>query len=256
MKGGNSALGDFIRSRRERLDPDALGLATLRRRRTPGLRREEVAEAAGISVEWYVKLEQGRAVTPPAPTINALADALRLDPAERSHLRGLAGMAAAEPFVRERVPPQLRRLVQALRMPAYISGQRWDLLAWNTAAVDLFGDFGEIPVGNRNILLYALTDPRAKALFGAGWTVEARRMVALFRASYDLWSGDPAFTELVVRVRDGCTPFASWWRTHDIRAPVSGTKTLHTGIGVRRFEYATFQANDDPKLRLALYTAT
>lgn len=249
----NAALGDFLRSRRERMSAEALGLATIRRRRTPGLRREEVADAAGISVEWLVKLEQGRAVSPPASTVAALAAALRLDPIERAHLRRLAGAGDPPPFVRERVPTALRHLVWSLPHPAYVTGRRWDLLAWNAGAVDLFGDFGAIARDNRNILLFALTDPRARMLFGSGWATEAKRMVALFRSTFDLFAGDPAFLDLVDRVRTGCPAFDGWWREHDVRAPSSGTKTLTVAGSRRRFRYTTFQANDDPALKLAIY---
>ena len=108
-------LGDFLRSRRERLNPDALGLATLRRRRTPGLRREEVAERAGIGVDWYIRLEQGRAEGPSATTIDALARALCLAPAEHAHLRALARLPARGPFMRETVPDTIRQIVASMK---------------------------------------------------------------------------------------------------------------------------------------------
>ena len=251
----NAALGSFLRARRERLDPAALGLASLRRRRTPGLRREEVAEAAGISVEWLVKLEQGRAVAPPPATLAALTRALRLDDVDRTHLRRLAG-GGAEPFVRERVPAGLRALVAGLAQPAYVTGRRWDLLAWNAAAREVFGDVAALPPARRDILLYVLTDPGARALFGPGWAVEARRMVALFRATFDLFADDPAFLSLVSEICAGCPAFEGWWRDHDVRAPVSGSKTLHGAAGARRYGYATFQCNDDPALKLAIYASS
>src|SRR5262250_2623946 len=113
-------LGDFLRSRRDRLTPKAVGLAPGRRRRTPGLRREEVAELAGIGVDWYVRLEQGRSVTPSVGTVDALARALRLGKAEHAHLRALARGAGRRPFVRETVPEVIRRLVESLDRPAYV----------------------------------------------------------------------------------------------------------------------------------------
>jgi transcriptional regulator with XRE-family HTH domain len=249
----NTALGDFLRSRRERLSPEALGLSSIRRRRTPGLRREEVADAAGISVEWYVKLEQGHAVAPPGRTVDALAGALRLDNTDRNHLHRLAGTDVKSPFVREQVPAALKRLVDRLPYPAYLTGRRFDVLAWNAATNDLIADFSAKPVEDRNILLFVLTDPAAKALFGNGWAAEAKRVVALFRSSFDLFANEPAFTELVTRVRANCRPFSGWWADHDIRAPSSGIKMLHTPEGTRRLEYSTFQANDDPALKLAIY---
>src|SRR5689334_19053466 len=129
---------DFLRPRRERLSPEALGLATGRRRRAAGLRREEVAELAGIGVEWYIRLEQGRTVSPSVTTIDALARALKLSKAEHAHLRALARDADRRAFAVEVVPDQIRRLLDGLNQPAYITGRRWDLLAWNKVAEEIF----------------------------------------------------------------------------------------------------------------------
>lgn len=115
-------------------------------------------------------------------------------------------------------------------------------------------DFAQIAAEDRNILLYVLTDPRGRVLFGEHWAGEARRMVALFRATHDLWADDPAFADLVTRIRSGCREFDVWWTEHNVGAAVSGTKTLyHPARGRRCFAYTTFQANDDPRLKLAVY---
>ena len=250
-----SELGNFLRSRRERLNPKAIGLPGGRRRRTPGLRREEVAELAGIGVDWYVRLEQGRSVSPSTTTIDALARALRLGKAEHAHLRALARDNGRRAFVRETVPATIQRLVASLNQPAYVTGRRWDLLAWNAAATDLFSVFESSAEADRNILLFMLTDLDARRLFGSTWADEARRMVAQFRATHDLWAGDPAFLDLLDRLRQGCPEFVGWWEAHDIRSAISGQKLLlHPAKGWLRFEYATFQANDDPALKLAIYT--
>ncbi|WBO22899.1 helix-turn-helix domain-containing protein [Sphingomonas abietis] len=251
---GNRQLGEFLRSRRARLRPEDIGLLSQRRRRTPGLRREEVAQLAGISVEWYVKLEQGRAVSPSAATIAALGEALRLDKIEQTHLLALAESAGRKPFAIEVVPETIIHVVASLPQPAYVTGQRWDILAWNDAAAELFTDFERIPAEDRNILLYVLADPAGRRLFGASWAQEARRMVSLFRVAHDLWAGDPAFATLVETLGARCPEFGVWWTSHDIGAPVSGTKTLHHPVrGELRFDFATFQANDDPALKLAIY---
>ncbi len=251
---GNRALGAFLRSRRAKLQPGDVGLGAGRARRTPGLLREEVAGLANISTEWYVRLEQGRAVSPSAATVEALAGALRLDAGERRRLHSLARGSAREPFVRETVPDVLRRVVEGLPGPAYVTGQRWDVLAWNAAASDLLTDFGLRTTGERNILLFMFTDGEARRLFGDGWAEEARRMLSLFRATHDLWPDDPSFTGLVGRLRAGCAEFGPWWADHDVALPRSGSKRLHLGMGgTALYEYATFQANDDPALKLALY---
>ncbi|MGQ7933909.1 helix-turn-helix transcriptional regulator [Paraburkholderia sp. D1E] len=246
--------GDFLRSRRKKLTPDAAGLNDGRRRRTPGLRREEVAELAGIGVDWYVRLEQGRVVSPSESTLDALAQALRLDKAEAAHLRALARRDEPRAFVRESVPPTIERLVASLDLPAYVTGRRWDLLAWNAAAEDLLG-FNRLAEADRNILIYMFIEPEARRLFAASWSDEAHRMIALFRASHDLHAGDPAFVALVERLCANSGEFAKWWSTHDVRSGVSGQKVfVHAQRGTQRYEYSTFQANDDPALKLAIYT--
>lgn len=251
---GNRPFGDFLRSRRIRLQHNPLGDST-RRRRTPGLKREEVAQRAGISAEWYVKLEQGRAVSPSAQTVEALGRALQLDRVEMAHLRALAASGGRQPFRREDTPDALRRILANLAEPAYLTGQRWDVLAWNDAATALFGDFGRLAPDDRNILFWMFTDPAAKRVFDKTWADEARRMISLFRAAHDLWPGDLAFVDLVERIRTSCSEFDAWWSEHSISAPVSGTKHLsHPTLGLVHYEYASFQANDDPALKLALYT--
>jgi transcriptional regulator with XRE-family HTH domain len=249
-----SEFGDFLRSRRERLSPDEVGLRSNRRRRTPGLRREEVAELAGIGVDWYVRLEQGRTVSPSDATLNALASALRLGKVEAAHLRALARNGAQQPLAPETVPPAIERLVTNMNLPAYVTGRRWDILLWNAAAADIFG-FDKLADSDRNILVFMFIGADARRLFGRTWTDEARRMIALFRATHDLHAADPAFIELVERLRADSPEFAKWWDAHDIRGGTSGKKVLvDPKRGAQRYEYATFQANDDVALRLSIYT--
>jgi len=248
-----SELGDFLRSRREKLSPKVVGLPPGRRRRTPGLRREEVAELAGIGVDWYIRLEQGRSVSPSVTTVDALARALRLGKAEHAHLRALTQGGDRRPFVPEVVPDAVRRTVENLNLPAYVTGRRWDVLAWNKAADDILG-FSRLPEADRNRLISVLTNPATRRLFGSGWADEARRMVAQFRATHDLWAGDPAFRDLLARLREGCPEFEGWWSAHDISGSVAGRKSFnHPKKGRLRFEYASFQANDDPALKLVIY---
>ncbi len=250
----SSELGDFLRSRRARLSPEAVGLPSGRRRRTPGLRREEVAQLAGIGVDWYIRLEQGRTVSPSATTVDALSRALRLNPVEEAHLRALTRNAERQPFAREVVPESLLRTVEALNVPAYVTGRRWDVLCWNSAAAEIFA-FDRVPEEDRNTLILVLTNPKTRRLFGTGWAEEAKRMVAQFRATHDLRAWDPAFADLVKRLRAGCPEFAAWWEAHDLRETVAGQKQLtHPRKGALRLQYTSFQANDDPGLRLVIYT--
>ena len=250
----NKPLGDFLRSRRHRLDPAALGLEPAPRRRAPGLRREEVAARAGISCEWYVKLEQGREVSASAGTIAALARALVLDDGEVAHLRRLAGRGPLTPFVRETVPEIIDLIIRSLPEPAYMTGARWDVLTWNAAADRLFG-FSTMAEVERNILRYMLAAPAARALFGAGWAAEAQRMIALFRTTYDQLGGDPAFQEMVTDLSAISAEFREWWSSHHVATPSAGLKVLSLKAGGREtYAYASLQANDDPRLKLALYT--
>ena len=249
----NHELADFLKSRRQRMTPTE-NLAAHRRRRVSGLRREEVAQRADISVEWYIKLEQGRAVLPSESTLLALAKALELTDVEQRHLRRLVSREDRLPHIIERVPVTLVQVIENLSGPAYITGKRWDILAWNGAAVRLFG-FDVLPEGQRNILLFVIASPAAKELFGTTWEVEAKRMVSLFRAEYDVWAGDPSFEDLIAQCRAACPQFEDWWTSHDIGAPVSGTKHLHHPLeGHHRYAYSTFYSTDDPALKLALYS--
>jgi len=249
-----AAFGNFLRSRREKLTPKAVGLPIGRRRRTLGLRREEVAELAGIGVDWYIRLEQGRTVNPSTATVDALARALRLSKTEHAHLKALARDADRRPFVREQVPEHLRRMVESLNQPAYITGRRWDVLVWNAAAEAIFA-FGRLADDERNTLLAMLTNSRSRELFGAAWKDEAKRMVAQFRTTHDLWAGDPAFIDLLARLKQGCREFTAWWEMHDIGNVSGGRKSLHhPKRGRLQLQYASFQANDDPALKLIICT--
>lgn len=248
----NKPLGEFLRSHRLKLDPERFGIRRARTRRTPGLRREEVAELAGISTEWYVKLEQGRAASPSGPTLAALGRALALDALETEHLRGLAAGVARPAFEREAVPEALARMLADYPHPAYITGERWDLLAFNAEADALFS-FGRLGPDERNLLVYMLGE-EARGVFGASWPSEARRIVSLFRPIYDRRAGDPAFESLVARLHEAAPEFAGWWRDHRIDVPTVRVKALHCRArGVARYDVASFQWVDRPALRLALY---
>jgi transcriptional regulator with XRE-family HTH domain len=246
-------LGDFLRKRRERLAPATVGLMSGPRRRAPGLRREEVAELAGISTAWYTWLEQGRTINPSLKVLDALARALRLERHERSHLIRLAQPAPSAPVLREEVPGALRRVLQGYRWAAYVAGRHWDVLAWNDAARELLIDFDQSPEEERNILRYMFLDPRVQDLF-VDWKTHARHMVAQFRRNVARYAEDRRLVELVATLRSGSRHFDAWWTDHDVNARVSGTVALrHPRAGELLFEYAELRSNDALDMRLIMY---
>jgi transcriptional regulator with XRE-family HTH domain len=246
-------LGEFLRQRRERSGPADFGIKDAGRRRTPGLRREEVAELAGISTDWYVRLEQGRESLPSKVTVEKLAEALRLSAAELAHVLRLAVGSTGRVFKREAVPPHLAALVEELPTPAYVIGARCDLLCWNAAAVRLFRDFSKIPVPQRNTLFQLFTSPEVRSRYPK-WEEDARSALESFRITYDFWSHSPEFNELVDELNAASPEFARWWQAHEIRPKPSGKKVMtHPKLGRVTVLYSTFQANDNPDLRLVLY---
>lgn len=254
MATPKNELGNLLRSRRRALSPAELGITDMSRRKTPGLRREEVAELAGISVDWYTRLEQGRDVTPSPGTLAALARALRLSRDETEHMKSLSLRAQPLRFERETVPETLRTLLAQVEVPAYVTGRRWDVLAWNGHAVDLMTDFSKYEEEERNILHYMLTDQDVRAMF-VDWEHEARRMISQFRAMYDAFCDDPAFARLVSTLKARSAEFRAWWQAHEVRPPTAGEKRLrHPRLGDISVEYVTFQASQDPALKLVLYT--
>jgi transcriptional regulator with XRE-family HTH domain len=254
MRPSQSELGRFLRSRREAIKPEALGLPTGGRRRTPGLRRDEVAERADISVDWYIRLEQGRPVSPSRQTVDAIANALRLDAVETAHLYALTGIAPAQGEGDNSVPASVRRMIDRLQMPAYVTNRLGDVLHWNAAADDLFG-FSEVSGEDRNVYAGMFLRPATRKLFGTGWDAEAKRMLAEFRPVYDVNASDPRFLRLVGRLQAGSTAFAKWWDLHDIKTGGAGRKTLYPPSGGKaKYEYVALQATENPGLKVVIYS--
>jgi transcriptional regulator with XRE-family HTH domain len=250
-------LADFLRQRRASIQPEEVGLPGGGRRRTPGLRREEVAQLAGVGTTWYTWLEQGRDVRASMEVLEAIASALRLTPAERTHLV-LLGRGEQPPPRRapaERVSPTLRRLVENLGSnPAFILGQRWDYLAWNRAATVLLGDFGAVPKPERNHVWLTFMDPARRELFH-DWKRSIRLLVARFRADSAHHVGDPSFEELVAALRASSPEFCKLWKRHEVAGTGVGRKEVdHPIAGRLVFEHAVFNPAEAPEQRLVLYT--
>jgi transcriptional regulator with XRE-family HTH domain len=250
-------LADFLRHRREALKPEDVGLANGGRRRTPGLRREEVAQLAGVGTTWYTWLEQGRDVRASLDVLEALARALRLNQAERSHLIMLGRGEEAPPCKSpvERVSPTLRRLIENLGPnPAYILGRRWDYLAWNDAAVALLGDLGAVPRAARNHAWLTFTDPARREMF-TDWERSSRTLVAKFRADSARHLGDPTFESLIAALRRSSPEFARAWARHEVSRGGEGRKDLrHPLAGMMSFSHAVFHPAEKLDQRLILYS--
>jgi transcriptional regulator with XRE-family HTH domain len=234
-----------------------VGLPNGGRRRTPGLRREEVALLAGVGSTWYTWLEQGRDVRASLDVLEAIAKALRLTPAERTHLVLLGRGEEAPPCKTptERVTPTLRRLIENLgAAPAVVMGRRWDYLAWNRAASAVFGDYGSIPKAARNHLWLMFMDPSRRQLF-ADWERGSGIAVAKFRADSARHLGDPAFEELIEALRNSSPEFCKAWQRHEVARTGEGRKEIrHPEMGTLVFEHAVFNPVEAPEQRLILYT--
>ena len=250
------ALADFLRKRRARLSPVDVGLPPGVRRRTPGLRREEVAQLANIGTSWYIWLEQGRDVHPSAQVLESLAQALRLTLNERRHLFLLAGQPLpphAFP-VEEPVSPVLQRVLADLNpAPAYVMGRRWDYLAWNKAADALFAiSTAPAPYG-RNLIWRRFTNPAMRER--PDWEQMVRGTLAEFRTAHARYPGDRWFEELIEDLKRVSPEFCRWWPHHDASSSLDGHKRMeHPTLGHLEFEHTTLQVPSDPDVRVMIYT--
>ncbi|MDC0710557.1 helix-turn-helix transcriptional regulator [Stigmatella sp. ncwal1] len=251
-------LARFLRSRRERVRPADVGLPAGSRRRTPGLRREEVAQLADVGVSWYTWLEQGRDIHVSEPLLERLARALRLTPTERAHLFELAhGRPAALPVSSPAtVRGVLQRILDAHPFPALVSTRRWDVLAWNAAAAILYGDFGRFPAGRRNGLWLMFMDPERRARMPS-WEADARRTVAGFRLDAARAANRREFDALAAELARVSPEFARFWGEHDVAESPAGSKVLvHPDVGELEFEHVTlhYAEPEGHVLRVSLYT--
>jgi transcriptional regulator with XRE-family HTH domain len=252
-------LGDLLRSRRERLQPSDVGLPPGVRRRTRGLRREEVAQLAAISSTYYTVLEQGRDGRPSRQVLDALATALRLDSTERAHIHELIHGAppAQTRAVFESLPPALLALLDRLDpCPAYVTGRRWDVLASNRAARALWTDWLIRPPEDRNLLWWMFTDPEAREVM-VDWSAEASALLGRFRAATARHPGDAGFTELLERLHVASPEVRDWWPQHTVTPMSSGTKRLrHPVLGELELHHVVLQLADDPEQKLVTFEAT
>jgi transcriptional regulator with XRE-family HTH domain len=249
-------LADFLRSRRARIAPEDVGLAPGRRRRTPGLRREEIAELASVGVTWYTWLEQGRAINPSAEVVEAIATALRLDDAEVDHLHTLAGTQHQVPLDGPRcVGPDVRAILAALEpCPALVVNGRYDILAWNRPEAALVGDLGALPEHERNVLWLAFTNPAWRSLL-VDYDDDTRRMVARFRSHMSRHLGEPAWQAQLARLNAASPLFRELWERHEVSGISKKTKRfLHPVVGLVSLDHTVLRVADVPDVELRVYT--
>lgn len=252
-------LGSFLRSRRERLQPQDLGLPAGTRRRTPGLRREEVAVLAHISTEYYVRLEQGRAPRPSAEVLSGIVEALRLTDAEADHLHLLAGTAPKRDGLHRRdVRPSILALLERLPQTAgFVVSAAFEVLAWNPLAAALMEDFGALSVEERNLARRAFPAPgRTTNLFGVSDATEFRHVVVMkLRTTLATYPTDPAVTGLVDELRAASPDFERLWERHDVQAAPMITKTFrHPAVGEIALDCDSLALTDRDQ-NLVLYSA-
>ncbi|WP_127933182.1 helix-turn-helix domain-containing protein [Nonomuraea polychroma] len=255
----SSGVSDFLRSRRARLNPEEAGLpADGRIRRVPGLRRDEVARLAGVSVEYYTRLEQGRAANPSAEVLDNLARALRLDATEREHLLDLLARPAparrASPAPPQRVRPGLHLMLETLQhVPAFVLGRRTDVLAANRLARMVITDFEAMPAPQRNMARYYLLDPEARERVG-DWEQVAAETVAVLRLEAGRYPDDRRLSDLVGELMVRSPEFPAWWNDHRVLRRTHGVKRYqHPDVGELVFAYESLQPPGDPDQTLCVY---
>src|SRR5215470_18056047 len=250
------ALASFLRTRRARLSQAEVGLPARSRHRTPGLRREDVAELANIGVSWYTSLEQGKDVHPSKPVLESIAQALKLTHAEEKYLFRLSGHAlpVKAPPEEEEVPPELRRVVDVLTPhPALVIGRRWDILFRNRAADLVFCLDEPCPPHSLNVVWRSFQ--RQGHALDLDWEVQARNLVAHFRADYASSPGDASFEALLHDLQRMSPCFREWWEHHEIRGVPNGPRSMmHPVLGLLEFDQmqTAFSAN----LRMHIYAAS
>ncbi|HEY4090471.1 MAG TPA: helix-turn-helix transcriptional regulator [Luteibacter sp.] len=250
-----NALGHFLRDRRARLDPVTFGFAP-GRRRTPGLRREEVAQRSNISPTWYTWLEQGRGGAPSTDVLNRLASGLMLTEFEREHMFILALGHPPEPRYKEPegITPRLQRVLDALpTSPAILRTATWDVVAWNRAAATVLTDYSTLPRESRNILRLMFLNPRVRVAQD-DWLRVAQFVVASFRADAARAGATAEITQLVEELSGNSPEFEALWRNNDIASHGDGLKRLHHPVlGPIELEFSTFAVEGRPDLTLMIY---
>ena len=249
-------LAAFLRSRRERMTPECVGLIASGRRRTPGLRREEVAQLAGVGVTWYTWLEQGRDINASPQVLDAIARTLAFDAQERAHLFTLTGTADTDAAARcARLSPAVQLVLDRLEpYPALAVNARFDILAHNRVWASTFPSIEGLPQEEQNCLWLLFTNPQWRRS-AADWDETAARMVAQYRAAMAEHVAEPAWKNLIARLQRASLEFAEMWARHDVRGPENAVKRIqHPTAGLLRLEYTYLWLDPGLGTRIVTYT--
>jgi transcriptional regulator with XRE-family HTH domain len=249
-------LAQFLRTRRARISPEQAGLPNGARRRTPGLRRGEVALLSGVSVDWYTWLEQARNIQVSAQVLESIARALQLDSNERKHLFLLAlqQLPADLTSAESDISPTLQSFLDLQGIsPAFITDQRLNIVAWNKIASMIYGNYEDMSPRERNSVWRTFTSPYVRQLLQENWETHARHRLAQFRANYGKFAGDPWWMELIGELNQVSEEFKEWWPQHDVLNGPEGKKiNHHPTAGLLVFDQISFLVSDAPHLTVMI----
>jgi transcriptional regulator with XRE-family HTH domain len=249
-------LARFLKTRRARISPEEAGLPNVGRRRTPGLRRGEVAQLSGISVDWYTWLEQARNIQVSAQVLESIARALQLDSSERKHLYHLALQQLPADLIPADsvVSPTLQNFLdQQGTSPAFVTDQRLNIVAWNKVATMIYGDYGGMSERERNAVWRTFTSQYVRQLLQETWETHARHRLAHFRANYGKFAGDPWWMEFIDELGQASEEFRAWWPQHDVLIGPEGKKiNYHPTAGLLIFDQISFLVSDAPHLTVTV----
>ena len=249
-------LADFLKTRRQKILPSQVGLPSTAHRRTPGLRREEVAQLSGIGLSWYTWLEQGRPIHVSVSILESLSRILLLDNNERRYLYLLASQPFPSDFpeYQSAVSPALIHVLDSLVLcPSFVTDQRWNVIAWNKAADLLYGNFAEMSARERNIVWAMFTNEKYKKLC-PDWNINAKRLLGNFRASCGQYIEDPWLISFVEDLKKESAEFEALWSLHEIDNSHETHKKLnHPIVGILEFEVNNFDVTDGTELKLIVH---
>lgn len=252
-----SELGDFLKTRRAKILPSQVGLSIATNRRTPGLRREEVAQLAGVGITWYTWLEQGRPIQVSTQVIESISRVLLLDKQELIHIYLLANLPLPADIseCQGTVSPVLQHVLDSLVFsPSLVMDQRWNVIAWNDAAGLVLGDFNEMNARQRNIVWAMFTDNKYKQLF-VDWNLRAKDLLGRFRSTCGQYIEDSWFAQFIDDLKMQSTEFNLWWPLHEIQSNSEVYKQLrHPIAGILDFEVSKFDVSDNSGLTLIVHT--